>query len=107
LGFAVYPGALGENLTTVGLDPRQIRIGDRYRAGQAVIEITRMRAPCSTLDVYNAPGLARIQDAIFDAQVKAHDPSSLRWGLAGFYARVIRDGLVRTGDRITHLDSLA
>jgi MOSC domain-containing protein YiiM len=98
---------LGENFTTAGLDRRQIRIGDRYRAGQATIEITRMRVPCSTLDRYNNPGGPRIQDAIFDARVKENDPASPRWGLAGFYARVERPGLVRAGDRISLLDTLA
>ena len=103
-GYAVYPGALGENFTTSGLDRRQIRIGDRYQAGRAVIEITRMRTPCSTLDIFNNPGLPRIQDAIYDVEIKAGSP---RWGLSGFYARVLQDGLVRPGDRITLLDSLA
>ena len=107
LGYGVYPGALGENFTTAGLDRRQIRLGDRYRTGAAIIEICKMRAPCSTLDVYNTAALQRIQEVIFDPRVKAGDPDSPRWGLAGFYARVIRDGLVRAGDRITMLDTLA
>lgn len=100
LGYDVYPGALGENFTTSGLDRRQIRIGNRYQAGRVVIEITRLRTPCSTLDVFNAPGLPPIQDAI-----DPEEPS--RWGLSGFYARVVNDGLVRAGDRITLLDALA
>ncbi len=106
MGFDVYPGALGENFTTEGLDRRQIRIGDQYRAGEATIEITKMRMPCETLDVYNSGG-NRIQDAIFDAAVKSGDPSSPKWGLAGFYARVIRDGLVRSGSRISLLGAMA
>ena len=101
-GYAVYPGALGENFTTAGLDRRSIHPGDRYRVGLAVVEITKMRAPCATLDVFNEPDLPRIQDAVYDAQVKAGDASSTRWGLAGFYARVLEGGLVRMGDPITH-----
>lgn len=107
LGYPLYPGALGENFTTAGIDRRQVRIGDRFRAGQAVIEISRMRQPCATLDVYNGDGRPLIQGAIFDNQVKAGEPSSPRWGLAGFYARVVREGLVRSGDRISRLDSVA
>ncbi len=106
-GYAVYAGDLGENFTTVGLDRKQIRIGDRYQAGQAVIEIVKMRSPCSTLDLYNPGGSRPIQDALFDAQVKAGDASSPRWGLGGFYARVVKPGLVRPGDRISLLDTLA
>ena len=92
-GYAVYPGALGENFTTSGLDHRQIRIGDRYQAGRAVIEITKVRTPCATLDIFNSPGSDRIQDVLRD-------------GLSGFYARVVQPGLVRAGDRISLLDAL-
>lgn len=97
----MYAGALGENFTTQGLDRTQLVIGARLRAGQAVIEISRMRFPCATLDVLNELTLPPIQEAIFDEKVKCGDPSSPRWGLAGFYARVIEEGLVRAGDRIS------
>jgi MOSC domain-containing protein YiiM len=102
-GYPVYPGALGENLTTEGLDYRYIRAGQRFRAGQAFLEITRIRVPCSTLDLYNSPG-KRIQDAIYDTQVEAGDPSSPRWGMSGFYARVVDPGMIRTKDIITLTD---
>jgi MOSC domain-containing protein YiiM len=103
-GYPVYPGALGENLTTVDLDRRMIRPGQRFRAGQAFIEITRVRTPCSTLDVYNVPGLPPVRDAIFDAGVKRGDPSSPRWGMSGFYARVVDPGMIRTKDIIALTD---
>jgi MOSC domain-containing protein YiiM len=100
LGFPLFYGALGENLTTVGLDRRMLRTGQRYRAGQAVIELTRIRIPCATLDIYG-PG---IQKAIYDHDVKVGDPASPRWGLSGFYASVVQPGMVRTGDPILLLD---
>lgn len=96
MGYRVYPGALGENFTVIGLDRKTMRLGDRYRIGACVIELSKMRRPCQTLDVYGAG----IQKRIFDAQVKAGDTSSPRWGLAGFYARVIEQGMVRTGDSV-------
>src|SRR6202171_3457015 len=96
LGFPLFFGALGENLTTRGLDRRQMRFGQRYRIGDVLIELTKMRAPCSTLDVYG-PGIHR---AVYDAQVKAGDASSPRWGLSGFYAAVLHGGVIRPGDRI-------
>ncbi|MBZ5609650.1 MAG: MOSC domain-containing protein [Acidobacteriia bacterium] len=101
-GFPLYHGALGENLTTAGLDRRQMRAGQRYRAGEVVLEITKRRSPCSTLDVYG-PG---IQRAIFDAQAKANDPSTPRWGLSGFYARVLTPGVIRPHDIITLVDQV-
>ena len=101
-GFPLYHGSLGENLTTAGLDRRQMRAGQRYRAGEVVLEITKRRSPCSTLDVYG-PG---IQRAIFDAQAKANDPSTPRWGLSGFYARVLTPGVIRPHDIITLVDQV-
>ena len=50
LGYHVYPGALGENLTTTGIDMRSVRFGDVFRAGEAVLQITKLRKPCHTLD---------------------------------------------------------
>jgi MOSC domain-containing protein YiiM len=101
-GYPVFAGALGENLTTVGLDRRRMRIGQRYRIGQVMLEITKMRQPCTTLDVYGAS----IKQAVYDAQVNAGDASSPRWGLGGFYARVLQSGLVRPKDIIELLDQV-
>lgn len=103
LGYPVYPGALGENITTVGVDRAQWRAGQRWRVGLAIVELTKVRAPCDTLSVYG-PG---IQSALYDAQVKAGDPSSPRWAMGGYYASVVRPGLVRPGDPIVLLDQLA
>jgi MOSC domain-containing protein YiiM len=102
-GFTVYPGALGENITTRGLDRRMLRIGQRYRVGQVVIELTKMRAPCNQLTPYGDG----IQEAVYDAQVKAGDASSPRWALAGMYARVVKPGTIYAGDSITLLDESA
>jgi MOSC domain-containing protein YiiM len=51
-GYPVYPGALGENLTTEGLDTALWRQGQQYRVGEAVIELTKPRSPCTQLDIY-------------------------------------------------------
>jgi len=102
-GFPLFFGALGENLTTRGLDRRWFRSGQRYRAGEVILEFTTMRIPCDQLDIYG-PG---IQDAIYDARVKAGDHTSPRWGLSGFYASVLQPGLIRPGDPIMLLEELA
>jgi MOSC domain-containing protein YiiM len=99
-GYPVFAGALGENLTTAGLDRRQMRIGQRYRTGGVMLEITKMRSPCTTLDVYGPS----IKQAVYDAQVHASDASSPRWGLAGFYARVLRSGFIHPKDIIELVD---
>lgn len=100
LGFPLFAGALGENLTTRGIDRRTLRIGQRYRIGAAILELTKIRVPCDTLNVYGSG----IQQAMYDARVKAGDPASPRWGLSGFYASVVQPGTIRTGDPISFLD---
>jgi MOSC domain-containing protein YiiM len=100
LGYPLYPGALGENITTVGIDRKQWRAGQRWRVGQAIVELTNLRAPCETLSVYGDG----IQKAVYDSQVKAGDTSSPRWALGGFYASVVQLGMVRPGDPVSLLD---
>jgi MOSC domain-containing protein YiiM len=99
MGFPVYPGALGENLTTRGLDRRALRIGQRFRCGSAAIQLTESRLPCDTIGVYGRG----IQRAIYDARAMQGDPSSAVWGLSGFYASVTEAGLLVSGDSITLL----
>jgi MOSC domain-containing protein YiiM len=88
-GFSVYYGALGENVTTKGIDHLAWRAGQRYRVGTALIELTEMRAPCSKLNPYGAD----IQKRILRAS-----------GESGFYAAVLEDGVIRAGDIIRMVD---
>jgi MOSC domain-containing protein YiiM len=101
-GYPLHPGALGENLTVTGLDRRQLRIGQRYRAGEVLLELTKIRTPCSQLDVYGPS----ITQAVYDAQIQAGDVSSPRWGLSGFYARVLKAGVLRQCDIIQLVDQV-
>jgi MOSC domain-containing protein YiiM len=103
-GFPLFPGALGENLTVSGMDFRQIRVGQRFRAGDAAIEITQRRAPCRTLDAYNSMDRPVIQERIFDELAREGDPASPHWGISGFYASVVMPGIIKTGDTILLLD---
>ena len=101
-GYSIYPGALGENLTTVGLDRRQMRAGQRYRVGEVLIELTKIRVPCNTLDRYGPA----IKAEIYDARIRAGDSSSPRWALGGFYAAVLKPGRIRRHDIITLVDQV-
>jgi MOSC domain-containing protein YiiM len=92
-GFPVYAGALGENLTVRGLDPHLWRTGQRYRVGDAAIELTTLRQPCRSLDVYGPS----IKAELYDARCKRGDVDSPKWAHGGFYARVIRPGIVVLG----------
>jgi MOSC domain-containing protein YiiM len=55
-GFDIAPGQMGENITTRGLDLLALPRGTRLRLGNAVIEITGLRNPCTQLDGIK-PGL--------------------------------------------------
>lgn len=102
-GYPIYYGALGENLTTRGINIRDLRIGDQLRAGAALLEITKPRGPCGGLHVYGEA----IKAEIYDAQVRAHDHTSPRWGMSGFYTRVVQPGRVRPNDPIALVAALA
>lgn len=89
-GFPVAPGAMGENVTTRGIDllalPRGARVA--FPSG-ATLEITGLRNPCTQLDEI-APGL---MDATLD---HAEDGSLIR--RAGVMAVVLTGGAVAPGD---------
>ena len=94
-GFRTPPGALGENLTISGIDLREVRLGDRFRAGEVLLEITKLRKPCQTLD----PIGRGIQNELYDSA-----SGSPKWGRGGFYAKVLQPGSIRPGDIIAKVD---
>lgn len=80
------PGCFGENLTVDGLSDAEVRIGDRYRIGEAEFEVTQPRVTCYRLGM-------RLDEPEMPALLVAH-------GRPGFYMRVITEGHVRAGDPI-------
>lgn len=103
-GYSVYPGALGENLTVSGLDRSRWRTGQRYSIGDGpIIELTTLRVPCLNLDIYGPP----IKKEMYDSACKAGNPDTPRWARGGFYARVIRGGLLVPGAPITLQSEMA
>jgi MOSC domain-containing protein YiiM len=99
LGYPLYAGALGENLTTRGVGRHGLRIGHRWRIGEIVIELTKVREPCRQIQVYG-PDIGK---AVYDQSVKSGDWTSPRWGLSGFYAAVVQPGPIRVGDSVSLL----
>ncbi|MDP3760055.1 MAG: MOSC domain-containing protein [Ramlibacter sp.] len=90
-GFAVWPGDLGENITTRGIDLLALSTGTRFRIGAAIVEVTGLRNPCSQIDRFQ-PGLM--------AAVLARDPQGGLVRKAGVMAIVVATGEVRAGDTI-------
>jgi len=97
-GFPLFPGALGENLTTEGIDYRKVRLGDVWHVGgQVSLRITKVRVPCRTITVYGN-GIVR---ALYDLDVKQGNVYTQKWRRSGYYAEVLHEGIVRPGDNIT------
>ncbi len=101
-GYPVFPGALGENMTIRGIDRSQLRSGQRFHVGQAIIELTKVRGPCTTLDGYGPS----IKAEIYDREVNLGDTASPKWAMSGFYAAVVQPGVVRRDDIIALIDQV-
>jgi len=91
-GFDVGAGAIGENVTTRGIDLLGLPTGARLRLGpEAVIEVTGLRNPCGQLDDFQS-GLM--------AATLGRDAAGQLVRKAGVMAIVIRGGDVKPGDAI-------
>ena len=87
-GHPIEPGSIGENLTLHGVDWTAMRSGTRLEIGEVVLEVTRPTTPCHKIGAAFADGeFTRVSQ-------KVHP------GWSRYYARVLREGLVTTGDRV-------
>ena len=84
-------GQFGENLTVEGLSDDEVCIGDHYRIGSAVFEVTQPRVTCYRVGI-------RMNDARIPALLVSHHRP-------GFYFRVLEEGDVQAGDEIVKLAS--
>lgn len=91
-GFGVHPGALGENVTTTGLDVLSLPTGTLLRIGDAaLLGLTGIRNPCAQIEA-RYPGLLK-------RMVHRDDADHLH-RLTGAMAVVLQPGSVRVGDMI-------
>jgi len=79
-------GMFGENLTVDGLDESKVRVGDIYRIGEAIVQITQPREPCYKLGVRF--GSQKILKEFID-----HNHP-------GTYVKILKEGSVTKGDEI-------
>lgn len=79
-------GQFGENLTVDGLADDEVCIGDRYRIGSALFEVTQPRVTCYRVGIW-------MNNAAMPALLVAHRRP-------GFYLRVIEEGEIGMGDEI-------
>lgn len=83
-------GAFGENISTQGLIEDAVCIGDRFRLGTALVEVSQGRQPCWKLE--HRFGRTGIVGAV------------IRTRRAGWYYRVVETGLVAAGDSLELLE---
>jgi len=80
------PGAFGENIHATGLTETDVFIGDRFRLGKALLEVSMGRQPCSTLERHF------VQKDMVRRIIKNHK--------CGWYYRVIEEGTAKAGDTL-------
>ena len=79
-------GQFGENFTVRGLGDDQVCIGDRFRIGEALFEVSQPRVTCFRVGI-------RMNDTRMPAMLVSHHRP-------GFYLRVLREGALQAGDEI-------
>ena len=84
-------GQFGENFTIDGLPDSEVCIGDQYRIGGALFEVTQPRVTCYRLGI-------RMNEPQMPALVVAHHRP-------GFYFRVLEEGEVEAGDEIVKVSA--
>lgn len=84
----IPPGSFGENLRVDGVDVNNARVGERWRIGDVVLEVTMPRTPCSTF--------ARWMGEDRNGWVRLFSDARR----LGAYLRVVKTGRLAAGDEI-------
>jgi MOSC domain-containing protein YiiM len=84
LGIKMPEAAFGENFSLIGMKEEEIHVGDIFKAGSAVVQVSQPRQPCNTLAARY--GRADFVKLVVDS------------GRTGFYFRVLEEGKVKAGD---------
>jgi len=79
-------GMFGENLTVAGMDETKIRIGDIYKIGSALVQISQPREPCFKLGIR------------FGSQQILKE--FIEYGFPGVYVQILEEGQVFSGDKL-------
>jgi MOSC domain-containing protein YiiM len=90
-GYEVAPGALGENVTTRGLDLIRLPVGTTLRIGDALLALTGLRNPC--------PQIRDLGEGL-QSEMIGRDENGRLLLKTGVMSVVVRGGDVRPGDEI-------
>ncbi|HAV78667.1 MAG TPA: MOSC domain-containing protein [Anaerolineae bacterium] len=87
LGRDLTPGTFGENLTVSELESAQFNVGDYLHIGDVTLQVTSPRIPCGTF-------ATRMGDPQWVKKFRTGERP-------GLYCRVINEGIVNAGDKVT------
>lgn len=95
IGTSDRPGTFGENLTVTELTEEDVRVGDQFRCGDVLLEVTKPRRPCYKLPIHLGVESASLQ--------------MMQNGRSGWYLSVLESGIVRAGGdlELVHSDLTA
>jgi len=83
-------GMFGENLTVTGMDDSQIYIGDIFEIGDAIVQVSEPRRPCSTLGIkFGTQQIVKLFNDLL---------------IPGTYVRVLQEGKIKKGNILTHIE---
>ena len=86
LGITIDNGRFGENLTTSGIDVNQALVGERWKIGSTILEVSQPRIPCRVFaGFWQRPTLIK---------------EFMESGKPGTYLRIIQEGQINAGDVI-------
>lgn len=86
IGATLDNGRFGENLTTHGIDVNEAVIGERWKIGSVILEVSQPRIPCRTFaGFWKRPTLIK---------------EFMAAGKSGTYLRIIQEGEITAGDEI-------
>lgn len=88
-GHPIVPGSIGENITLTGVDWSAMKSGVQLVVGGALLELTAAASPCEKIA---GSFLNRERTRVSE---KVHP------GWSRFYSRVLREGVVAVGDRVS------
>ncbi|WP_442594077.1 MOSC domain-containing protein [Neobacillus sp. D3-1R] len=86
-GVSIPKPGFGENISIQGMKEDQVFIGDTYQIGEAVIQVTQGRIPCSTISKFN--------------QIDGLLKRVVQTGYTGYFFRVIQEGVIKNDSKVS------